>query len=254
MSSTPDAVASTSIVIPCFNQGRFLGRAIDSAFAQVDVAVEIIVVDDGSTDETPAVIAEHPEVRAIRQPNRGVAAARNAGLGAARRDFIVFLDADDELFPDAVAAGVDALHRYPDASVAAGRVAPVDTEGLELPAIWPSLRPDGRARYEDLLATNIIWTPRAAIFRRAPLVCAGGFDERWSHAADYALYLHFARAGAIVWHGRMVARYRQHPDAMSCDAGRMLRETLCVLRSEWPHVGVDAQHAWRRGIRTWREW
>ena len=92
-----------SIIIPCYRQGRFLAEAIESALAQSYAAVEVIVVNDGSDDDTDAVARHYAErICYIAQPNCGVSVARNAGMAAARGDFLLFLDADDLLRPDAV--------------------------------------------------------------------------------------------------------------------------------------------------------
>jgi len=105
---------SASLVIATFNHGRFLAEALDSAIAQTLKGVEIVVVDDGSTDDTPAVLARYAgRIRAIRQPNRGLAAARNTGLATARGTYVSFLDADDVLMPTKLAEQVAVLERAP---------------------------------------------------------------------------------------------------------------------------------------------
>src|SRR6202007_291490 len=98
-----------SVIIPCFNQARFLGEALESALAQSYGSCEVIVVDDGSTDETAKVAAAFNRIRYLSQTNRGLAAARNAGLKASAGRYLVFLDADDRLLPDAVATGASIL-------------------------------------------------------------------------------------------------------------------------------------------------
>src|SRR5437867_4956354 len=93
-----------SVIVPCRNGARFLAEALDSALAQTHPATEVIVVDDGSVDDTPAVLARYAgRVRVLRQPNRGPSAARNAALGVARGEYVAFLDADDRFLPDQVA-------------------------------------------------------------------------------------------------------------------------------------------------------
>jgi glycosyltransferase involved in cell wall biosynthesis len=244
-----------SIVIPCFNQAAFVGQAIGSALAQTAPGTEVIVVDDGSTDATAEVAGRFAGVRVIRQPNTGVATARNTGLAAASGDFVVFLDADDELLPDAVAIGMDALRRRPEAAAAAGCAVPIDANGRSLAAVWPSPDTDDGMRYAELFAGNFIWTPGAAIFRRALVLRAGGFDSRWSGAADYALYLRLAAEWPIHWHGTPVVRYRQHPQSMSCDDAAMLRNTLAVMRDERARLRSPRERrAWRHGLQQWREW
>jgi len=245
--------ARVSIVIPCYNQARFLDRAIESALRQTLAGVEVVVVDDGSTDDTAAVAQRFAAVSYYRQDNRGVAAARNAGLARARGDFVIFLDADDELTPDAAEIGVAALRAMPAAACAAGTALPVDREGAELPFTPPVLVRAEAERYEELLASNFMWTPGCVIFRRVILCRAGGFDESLSRSADYALYLALAREWPMHWHGRPVARYRRHPDAMSANAAAMLAETLTVLRREWRTGAINWQR-WRTAARVWRGW
>src|ERR1700677_3390634 len=107
-------VSKAAIVIVTFNQANFLEDAIASALGQTQPASEIIVVDDGSTDDPGAVVKRFAEVRLIRQENQGLAAARNTGLQAARATMIIFLDADDRFMPIAVEAGVACHARSED--------------------------------------------------------------------------------------------------------------------------------------------
>ena len=103
-----------SIVIPCFNHARFLADALDSVRAQTWPLVEAIVVDDGSTDDPSSIASRYPDVRVIRQSNRGLSAARNSGWQASSGDIIIFLDADDVLYPTAAAAAVEQLATHPE--------------------------------------------------------------------------------------------------------------------------------------------
>src|SRR5512143_3730544 len=111
MSSEP----LVSVVMPVYNGARYLRQALESALAQTYRPLEIVVVDDGSTDETPAILAEFgTRIRALRQPNSGSAAARNAALDAARGELIAFLDADDLWLPQKLAVQVEYLREHPD--------------------------------------------------------------------------------------------------------------------------------------------
>src|SRR5215208_5142350 len=91
-----------SVIIPCYNGAGFLSEAIESVLAQRYPDLETIVVDDGSTDNSLAIAAQYPEIRSISQRNAGVAAARNTGLRYSAGEYIVFLDQDDRLLPDAL--------------------------------------------------------------------------------------------------------------------------------------------------------
>ena len=242
-----------SVVIPCYNQARFLRRAIESALTQTLQGVEVIVVDDGSTDDTVTVAGRFERVACHRQNNLGVAAARNTGLARARGDFVIFLDADDELLPDAAEIGVAALLATPAAAFTAGVAIPVDADGTELPFTRPVLYAGAAQRYDELLTTNFMWTPGCVMFRRSIVCAAGGFDESLSGSADYALYLSLARHWPVHWQGQPVVRYRQHSDAMSANAAAMLAETLTVLRREWRDGAIDWRR-WRGAARAWRNW
>src|SRR5688500_17292567 len=102
-----------SVVIPCYNQAHYLSEADESALAQSYGAVETLVVDDGSADNSGEIAARYPRARYLRQGNRGAAAARNAGLAASSGELVLFLDADDRLLTEAVAVGVEAFRANP---------------------------------------------------------------------------------------------------------------------------------------------
>jgi glycosyltransferase involved in cell wall biosynthesis len=110
-----------SVVIPCYNQAHFLGETIQSVFAQSYPRFEVVVVDDGSTDDTSEVAARYPGVRCVRQDNQGVSAARNSGLLRSEGEYAVFLDADDRLLPGALEAGLECLRVHPRCAFASGR-------------------------------------------------------------------------------------------------------------------------------------
>ncbi|HWF83565.1 MAG TPA: glycosyltransferase [Vicinamibacterales bacterium] len=241
----------TSIVIPCFNHARFLPEAIESALAQADAPIEVIVVNDGSTDATSAVARHYPAVRLVEQSNCGLSAARNAGLAASEGTYVVFLDADDRLLPGAVGAAL--AHAERDASVAlvAGRCQPIAEDGAPLPSAAP--QPAAAAPYRALLSANFIWTPGAALCRRTSVVAAGGFDISVSASADYALYLRLARTQRVICHDAAVVEYRQHRNNMSRDPVLMLKTTLRVLDMERRHVPPGLEEAFAAGRLAWRE-
>jgi len=249
------AAPRVSVVIPCYNQGHFLTQAIESVRMSSITDVEVVVVDDGSTDET-STIARASGVTCIRQSNAGLARARNRGLDAAAGAMIVFLDADDQLAPGALDIGVAELSARPECLLVFGRCRTVDPGGRVISDdddVSPQIERD---HYLELLRGNYIWMPALAMLRRDAVAAAGGFDPSVNAAADYQLYLHLARKGGLHDHGQVVASYRRHDANMSRDSARMLRESLTVLRRQRQFVTGDRQleAAYRDGVRHWREY
>lgn len=225
--STPPA----TVVITCYNHGRFLAEAIESVLTQTFRPVEIIVVDDGSTDDTAAVCQRYPTVRTIYQDNAGLSAARNTGLGAARGDLVAFLDADDLLAPEAIATGVTALADNPAWAFVYGGHIGVDAGRRP---IWEQRPEQGAKDYESLLRRNGIGMHATVLYRRAVLQKVGGFDTSLRASEDYDMYLRIARDHPIGSHDRVVAEYRRHESNMSENPERMLRSSLAVLAAQKP--------------------
>jgi glycosyltransferase involved in cell wall biosynthesis len=241
---------SVTVVIPCYNQARYLRAAIASVRAQECHALECLVVDDGSTDDTAAV-GQSEGARVLRQSNEGLSEARNAGLAASRGDFVVFLDADDELLPGAVTRAAAELERWPEVSAVVGRCQAMDADGRALPVRHEPI--DASRLYEEWLPRNFVWTPGAAMFRKQAVEAVGGFPRRLGPAADYAIYLQLSREGRVRFLDEPLVRYRQHGTSMSTDPGLMLRATLAVLRRERREVPADLQPQFRRGRNQWCE-
>lgn len=241
-----------SVVIPCFNQGRFLRDALESVRVQTVRPHEVVIVDDGSTDDTAVVARAFPGVVYVKQANRGLARARNRGIAQARGEYLVFLDADDRLHPEALAIGLDALAARPACAFTFGRCARIDERGEPLLTIPPP--PIDADAYAALLRNNCIWTPAVAMFRRR--VCAPWlrFDPAMSAAADYDLYLRIARQAPVHGHGQLVADYRLHGASMSSDPAVMLRSTVRTLRAQRRHVRSHPgrRRAYEEGLRSFR--
>jgi glycosyltransferase involved in cell wall biosynthesis len=243
---------AVSVVIPCYNQGRFVGEAIASALGQTTRAAEVIVVDDGSDDDTRDVVARFAGVTYTWQPNRGLAQARNRGCHLSRGEYVVFLDSDDRLRADALAVGVRELEARPDAAFSFGRCVRVDEKGHPLPTVPPPLVDDIHDDiYSVLLTRNIIWTPGVVMFRRARCGRHLWFDPRFDAAADYDLYLRLTRYLPAVGHAHVIAEYRLHSASMSGDAALMLTTTLEVLRRHRPHVPAGKEALHRVAVRKW---
>src|ERR1700752_4985835 len=247
----PGSFPTVSVVIPCYNQARYLPDAIRSVREQTHQALECIVVDDGSTDRTSEVAAELG-AHAIYQTNGGVSAARNAGLSVARGELVVFLDADDVLLADALARGASALVAHPAAAAVVSRCEVMDEQGTPVAVRHHDVEPCNL--YRGWLLSNFVGTPGAAMVRRTPLAELGGFCSDYGPAAAYAIYLRLARDGRVAYLPGFSVRYRQHATSMSRDPALMPRATQLALRLEGREAPRWARNDIKRGRRAWRNW
>lgn len=220
-----------SIVIPCYNQAAWLGCAVESALAQE--GAEAVIVNDGSTDATPGVARdfagrEPDRIRLIEHENRGLSAARQSGLEAARGEAVWFLDADDQLAHGAARAALAALEADPEAAGAAGAVQMTDEEGRELPGL---LEPGLPLLWPAVADCNPIGAPHMAVLRRPALEKLGGCAVPGARACeDWDLWARMARAGMrLISTGRLFGFYRQHPGTLSRDPELMLREQIACI-------------------------
>ncbi len=246
-----------SVIIPCYNQGRFLGEAIESVLAQTHPHFEIIVVDDGSTDDTSEVAARYPHVRCIRQNNQGrPALTRNRGLPESKGDYVVFLDADDRLLPDALEVGLGHLDAHPECAFVSGLCRKIRSDGSLLPNSQSGYVE--KSFYSALLTYNYISIPATVLYRRAIFDSVDGFNTSWSvkGSEDYELYLRIAKDSPICSHNKVIADYRQHDASLSHNADLMMKSTLTVLRSHRDHAkgNKEYQQSYRAGMKSWKEY
>jgi glycosyltransferase involved in cell wall biosynthesis len=245
-----------SVVIPCYNQAHFLDEAIESVLAQSYPRyphLEIVVVDDGSSDNTQEVATRYPGVRYVRQENQGLAAARNTGLHHSAGDYLIFLDADDRLLPGAVEAGLRQLQAHPDCAFTFGKWRFIAPDGSPLAKNpQPPFEVEGDT-YICLLQRNHIQMHAAVVYRREVFEVVGVFDPSLNACEDYDLYLRIARQYPVCAHAAIVAEYRRHESNMTHDPARMLRTSVTVLRRQRQYVLGDARRsaAYRAGLRFW---
>jgi glycosyltransferase involved in cell wall biosynthesis len=218
-----------SVVIPAFNARHWISNAIDSVLTQTHQPVETIVVDDGSTDDTAAfVTSRYADILLIRQPNRGLSAARNAGLAAARGEFVQFLDADDVLLPAKLERQLALLQPRPELAGVYCDFEYLECDGRRAGSGFAEVPAGGVLR--SLLRRNFI-VAHAPLLRTEVVRAHGGFDEGLSACEDYDLWLRLAAAGRE-FHGTddVLVLYRRTPGSMSGDVRRQAQQTLKVLR------------------------
>jgi glycosyltransferase involved in cell wall biosynthesis len=245
---------SVAVVITTCNHAHFLGEALASVAAQTVPPNEVVVVDDGSDDDPAAVVANWPAAGLIVQQNQGLAVARNTGLGAIGSDFVLFLDADDRLAPNAVAGGLACFARFPEAAFVYGAHRRVNGEGSPLGDI--RFDPVGDDPFADLLSGNLIGMHATVLYRRDILLRHGGFRPALKRCEDYDAYLRLARQYPVACHSELVAEYRWHGGNMSGDHRAMLSTVLALNRAHRPagHESLERRRAWRRGRRNWRDY
>ena len=251
-----DRVASApegrvGVVIPCYAQEHYLGEAIESVLAQTHPADDILVVDDGSPGNTAGVVERYPGVRVFRQANAGISEARNTGLRESRARYLIFLDADDRLRPNAIAAGLAGFAAHPDAALVAGLCQRIDGAGDPRDAKVQFACPGGD-HYDALLRYNHIWPPAVGMYRRECLEAIGGW--LWKrHVQDLELYLRLARTYPIHCHPEEVAEYRIQEGGRSQNRGAMLAGMMDVLRLQKEYVAEHPEYreAYREGERRY---
>ena len=239
-----------SVVIPNFNHGRFLSEAIESALEQEYRDLEIIVVDDGSTDDSRAVVEQHGgKVRYLWQENRGLPAARNTGIRAACGQYVAFLDADDSWLPQFVSSVMARWRQDPALGAVHTGFYSMDHDGRRLPQVGVSTVADDRMH--ERLVDGEFFVPSSVVARRECFERVGLFDERLRGSEDWDMWLRVAQEYRFAGIARPLVNYRIHGSNMSGDPDYMLRYQLMVAakhfgppegsRESWP---PDKQRAY----------
>ena len=217
-------------ILPCFNAEKYLGDAIASVQRQTRAVDQIIVVDDCSTDASPAIALHHGVTLLTTPRNSGHAAARNLGIEAAEADLIAWLDADDYWEPNHIETVVGLLERCPTAAVAFSAIRFV---GEGAGGVW--------RRPSDGVPANLFWESvggtvvpaMSAVTRREPLVAVGGFDSSIRVSPDFDLWLRLSRRNLFVSTEEVTSNYRRHGVQISSRPERQLES---VYQSRWRYL------------------
>lgn len=221
--------ATCSVIIPAFNHARHLERSIGAALAQTFRDIEVIVVDDGSTDDTPDVMSRltAPNVIYIRTDNGGPGRARNVGIRASTGKYIQFLDADDFIFPEKIESHVKILEADAHIDIVYCDCAVTQPHGV-------TKENDSRPLHEyDPLALLIINNPivtSSALVRKSAVVDAGMFDELKEIQEDWDLWIAMALNGSTFkYDANRLAHYYRGPEGITSDVALMFRRTQNLL-------------------------
>ena len=228
---------TVSVIMPAYNVASYIAAAMDSALGQTFDDLEVVVVNDGSTDDTPAIVSRYTarddRVRLLHQTNGGISVARNTALRVARGQYFALLDADDVWDPEYLAEQMAIFRARPDVSIVTGNA--VNLGGLltgQPARPWPDPRPEPtlQTMLADEEAVFIM-----SIFSRRVYEQIGGFDETIRSNEDYDYWLRASLAGfRFARNDKPLGEYRRRSDSVSaCDA-RMVRGILHILRKIRP--------------------
>jgi glycosyltransferase involved in cell wall biosynthesis len=236
-----------SIVIPTYNHARYVGDAIESALTQTFNDFEVIVVDDGSTDATPAVLERYGErIVAVRQENAGLSAARNHGFALARGEQILFLDADDLIPPCKLAVQTTYLKEHPELGLTYSAWQHIDADGRHVVReVHP--RREG-AVLRALLLREFFPAVGSVLVRRRCIEEVGPFDPALRAAEDVDLWMRIARAGyRFGYQDDVLFSYRDTPGSMSRNLANQLHYELRRLDKFFAQRELQAGIAALRG-------
>jgi teichuronic acid biosynthesis glycosyltransferase TuaG len=225
-----------SIVIPNYNNAHFLGDAIQSVLNQTYQNFEIIVVDDGSTDNSRDVVSNFGErVRYIWQENKGLGGARNTGIMAAKGEYIGFLDADDQWIPNFLEIMVSLTQKYPDIAVFYCNARYMDKQGVDLPqSVGVRAIPPDRI-YQALLRANFI-IPSTILAKRSIIIDEGLFDQNCKSlhgCEDWDLWLRIAPRHKFIGTQLSLVRYRLHGQTFSSNPSHMEEAVRAVIEKQF---------------------
>ena len=227
-SAGPEATApenptpKVSVIIPAYNTAPFIAETLDSVFGQTFRDFEVIVINDGSPDTAELEVALQPyvtRIRYIKQENRGLPGARNAGIRLARGELLAFLDSDDLWMPDYLAAQVEFLENNPRVHASISDALLFGSDGE---VVWKMLKKGDPIRgFEQMLKRKGGQLPSATVARRKRALEIGMFDEqtRIGEDVEFCVRLCFPD-GAIGYLGRVLVKYRQRPGSLTEDPRR----------------------------------
>jgi len=225
----PDHTPLVSVVIPTYNQAAYLRAAIDSVLTQTHPAIEVVVVDDGSTDDTPAILTEYGDrIRAIRQTNHGAANALNHGISESRGQYVCWLSSDDAFLPDKIARQVAAFLADPSLGLSFMGFDTIDADGAFI-----ADRSDIPWRHPDLLV-SVFWANpingSTVMMPRRVLEEVGPFDEALRADVDAEMWFRVLARHPAAHVPGVHLHYRVHGGALSADRGLMRRSKTIVRR------------------------
>ena len=240
-----------SVIIPTYNRAGLVTEAIDSVLAQTRSDFEIVVIDDGSTDDTPDVLAPYMDrIRYIRQENRGLAGARNRGINEARGRHLAFLDSDDRFEPELLEAVFETFESYPEAGAVFSAEAEIDADGNRLDRVFTKKSAGPYFTPVSMLDEDTrVGSGRPPVIKKEWVDRLGGFDETIRCAVDIAMWTRYAFHVTMVLQPRPLILRRIHPANISGNQLQDAEDWLRILddiRRDHPEFLREHARVYRR--------
>ena len=240
--------AKVDIIVPAYNAARHLAEAIESVILQDFDDWRIILVNDGSTDETATIAARYKQqldarMLVITQPNSGLPAARNAAIKASNAEFLAILDADDVWLPCRLGKSLRAFEGHPEVGLSYGLVTRIDEHGVPIGTFKGNLS-HFEGRIAPYVYMRLVEFPCPTVtFRRLCVDEVGMFDETMRATEDRDLWFRIANRYEVAYVPEVIAYYRTYPSSMSGDINRMLAAQLRFIRKHFgsPGCGLVAR-------------
>jgi teichuronic acid biosynthesis glycosyltransferase TuaG len=228
-----------SVVIPVFNQERFLAEAIESVLAQTYRSIETVVVDDGSTDGTAAIARGYgSRIVYLRQDNAGAAAALNRGIQQASGDLVGWLSSDDVYLPTKIERQVELHHRRPEIAATYTDFMLIGANGEVIRKVKSRYLDDRRKFVRQLILVNFV-NGSSILARKDALIEAGLFDTQMKYHADGNMWLRLLKRGEFGHVPEVLLKYRIHAGAASRDRVGMERYRQIYFDKIWETFAVD---------------
>lgn len=240
-----ESMSSVTVVIPTYNRADLLPRAIDSVLSQSFEDFELIIVDDGSTDNTPEVVNTYsdPRIQYIkRNENLGANRARNEGINRAESDVISFLDSDDELHPEYLETAMKKLRSSDPDTVGVFTSFEIVEDG-EVTNVCQAK--SGTVEYENILVTNVIGTFSCVTFKKHAFEDVGMLDEELESCQDYDFYIRVLKKHDVAGINDVLVTYHKHSDRVSTDMAKKIQGWKRLLEKhgdEMPPEGIARRY------------
>jgi len=233
-----DTTVKVSVIIPTYNRADLLPEAIDSVLAQTWKEMEIIVVDDGSTDRTKETVRRYDDrVRYFYKENGGPSSARNMGIKKAKGTHVAFLDSDDVWEPEKLRIQMDFMREHPEIKFVCTDSSLIGSRKSR----ERKLRKDSMGHLFPILYLNSFVRTSTALMVKECFQEIGYFDERYRSVEDYDVWLRVAKRFPIAYLNQPLVRYRKHEDNVSRDKITLRHNALRVLEAHYDPRQISAR-------------